>query len=308
MAQSKKESGFRSILRRVLVLALFLLIVIIGLDVLFYPQLSNYINEKNQNRVISTYEQKVAQLSTEDYSAYLTAAQAYNAALAKSGAKISDAFTAGEEDTNRTGDYWSLLKLDSTGVMGYLVIDKIKVNLPVYHGTDASVLDIGVGHLQGSSLPVGGESTHAVVSAHTGLPSAELFTKLDQLAVGDTFAVHILGSTLTYQVDQILTVLPDEVDALSIVPGKDYMTLVTCTPYGINSHRLLVRGVRIANPDEVQTENSPAVQQQTQTAEQNGFQKFLHSVFVVFADVFEAVITFVVKMSRLVMGWFGIAY
>jgi sortase A len=308
MAQETKAGSSGGTLRRILVIVLFGLIVLIGLNVLFYPQLSNYINEKNQSRVITGYDQKVAQLSSQDYSQYLAAAQAYNASLASGGTQISDAFQQAADDKSRKDPYWSLLKLDSTGVMGYLVIDKIKVNLPIYHGTDAGVLAAGVGHLQGSSLPVGGESTHAVLSAHTGLPSAELFTNLDQLAVGDTFAVHILGNTLTYQVDQILTVLPDEVDALSITPGKDYLTLVTCTPYGINSHRLLVRGVRIGNPADSQTENSPAVQQQTQAAEQNGFQKILHSIFVAFADAFEAVITFVVKMSRLVMGWFGIAY
>lgn len=307
LEKKKKESKARTVLRRVLVITFFLLFVIIGLNVLFYPQLSNYINSKNQSRIISSYDAKVASLSMEDYSQYLAAAQAYNADLASSGAKVQDAFSEGLEDTAHTGEYWSLLDVDGDGVMGYIIIDKIKVNLPIYHGTDASVLNVGAGHLQGSSLPVGGTNTHAVISAHTGLPSAELFTDLDQLTVGDTFTVHVLSETLTYQVDQILTVLPDEVDALAVTPGKDYMTLVTCTPYGINSHRLLVRGVRVENPAGQQTENSPAASQAA-AAEQSGFQKFMNWLFVAFADAFEAVITFVVKMSQLVMSWLGIAY
>ena len=246
----------RRILIRVLTLLIFIVILFIGLSVLLYPSVSNFVNEKNQSRVINIYDDGLVALSAADFTTYLDAAEDYNTQLTKSGLSVRDAFASFSDDTNRTDNYWRLLDLDGSGVMGYIVIGKIDVKLPIYHGTDEAVLQAGVGHMQGSSLPVGGESTHAVLSAHTGLPSAEYFTDIDQLVTGDTFELHVFGEVLTYEVDQIITVLPEEVDALAIVPGEDYVTLVTCTPYGVNTHRLLVRGRRVKN---VETENKPAV-------------------------------------------------
>jgi len=297
----------KRILRRTAVLVPFVLIVMIGMCVLLYPQMSNYINVKNQTRAIDTYVDTVSTLNYQDYSSYLQAAREYNARLAAGSTTVKDAFAAGQENGEaHTGDYWSLLNVDDDDVMGYIEIDKINVQLPIYHGTGEEVLSVGVGHLQGSSLPVGGAGTHAVLSAHTGMPSAQLFTDVDQLQLGDTFALKILGDTLTYQVDQILTVLPSDVDALSIVPGQDYVTLVTCTPYGINTHRLLIRGTRIQNPADYSettiSQNSESQKNQT------GLQKFGHKLLVGFSGVFEATITFFVRVSERIMDLFGVAY
>ncbi|MEA4814428.1 MAG: class C sortase [Oscillospiraceae bacterium] len=280
----------------------------IGLNVLLYPKMSNYINEKNQTRAIDTYIDAVSTMDYQDYSAILQAAQEYNVRLAAGSTTVKDAFAAGQEDNDtRTGTYWSLLNVDNDGAMGYVEIDKINVRLPIYHGTGDDVLSDGVGHLQGSSLPVGGAGTHAVLSAHTGMPSAELFTDIDQLQLGDTFAIKVLGDTLTYQVDQILTVLPSDVDALSIVPGQDYVTLVTCTPYGINTHRLLIRGTRIQNPVGETSETTISQNSETQK-NQTGLQRFGHKLFVGFSGVFEATITLFVRVSERIMDLFGVAY
>jgi sortase A len=291
------------------VLGVFLVILLIGLCVLLYPSVSNYINEKNASRVISIYDDKLTALSAADYSAYLEAAREYNARLAQSGLTVTDAFASGEKDEDRSSDYWTLLDLDGSGVMGYIVIDKIQVKLPLYHGTDEAVLQVGAGHIQGSSLPVGGKSTHAVMSAHTGLPSAEYFTDLDQLVLGDTFVLRIFGETLTYRVDQILTVLPHETEALSIVPGGDYATLITCTPYGVNSHRLLVRGTRTENAEtqtqEVSAGPSP---EPAAPAAPTGFEKAKNQVIKVFAAGFETLATWLVTVSEWGMDRLGIKY
>lgn len=301
----------RRILTRVLILAIFLVILFIGLSALLYPTVSNYINEKNQTRVINIYDENLAVLSAADYTAYLDAARDYNARLANSKIPVRDAFASFGKDTDRKGDYWKLLDLDGSSVMGYIVIDKIDVRLPIYHGSDETVLQAGVGHMQGSSLPVGGESTHAVLSAHTGLPSAEYFTDIDQLANGDTFELHVLGETLTYRVDQILTVLPDKLDALSIIPGEDHVTLVTCTPYGVNTFRLLVRGTRIENA-ETKSETAPAP-----TAEQKNpeaarpttwFQRAKGKTVQVLAVGLEKLATWFVKASEWGMDRLGIKY
>jgi len=293
----------------VLILLVFLLILFIGLSVLLYPSVSNYINEKNQSRVISIYDDNLTALSAADYTAYLEAARAYNTELAESGLSVHDAFSSADDDEDRTGEYWNLLDLDGTGVMGYIVIDKIDLTLPVYHGTDEAVLAAGVGHLQGSSLPVGGESTHAVLSAHTGLPSAEYFTDIDQLVEGDTFELHIFGEVLTYEVDQILTVLPDELDALAIVPGEDYVTLVTCTPYGVNTHRLLVRGTRIENT-ESEAEAVPTAEPETAESvqEPTWFQNAKDRTVEVFANGFEKLANWFVAAAEWGMDRLGIEY
>lgn len=210
---------------------------LIGISVLLYPAFSNYWNSKTQSRAIVDYESVLEYLEPEDYSAIFQAAYDYNEALHTVEFPL--------RDYEEIPGYYDSLKIEGTSIIGYVKIDKIGVELPVYHGTSDTVLNRGVGHLEGSSLPVGGESTHSVMSAHRGLPSAKLFTDLDRLEPGDTFQITVLDQVLTYQVDQIKVITPREIDDLQIVEGKDYCTLFTCTPYGVNTHRLLVRGIRI---------------------------------------------------------------
>ena len=210
---------------------------LIGISVLLYPSFSNFWNSKTQTRAIVNYESVLENLSEEDYEALFQQAYDYNEALYATAFPLVDY-------VNVPG-YYETLRLQGAAIMGYLKIDKIGVELPIYHGTSAEVLNRGVGHLEGSSLPVGGTSTHSVMSAHRGLPSAKLFTDLDRLEPGDTFQVVILNEILTYQVDQVKVILPTELNDLIIEEGKDYCTLFTCTPYGINTHRLLVRGIRV---------------------------------------------------------------
>lgn len=220
---------------------ILILIFLVGLSVMLYPTVSDYINQKNQSRAVASYSEEVENLSDVDYQAYFDAADDYNRRLAET----PDAFYRPEE----VSGYTDTLDVSGTGIMGYITISKIGVELPVYHGTSDGVLQVAAGHLEGSSLPVGGAGTHAVISAHRGLPSAKLFTNLDELEVGDTFTITVLDRELTYEVDQISIVLPTETDLLQPVEGKDYVTLMTCTPYGINTHRLLVRGKRIENAE-----------------------------------------------------------
>ena len=210
---------------------------LVGVSVLLYPAFSNYWNSKTQSRAITNYESVLEKIEPEDYSHIFEAAYDYNRRLyAIKSPLLYPELVEGYYDTLNVTDY---------GMIGYLKIDRIGVELPIYHGTAPEVLSVGVGHLEGSSLPVGGESTHSVMSAHRGLPSAKLFTDLDRLEPGDTFQITVLDQVLTYQVDQIKIVTPKEFKDLLIEEGKDYCTLFTCTPYGINTHRLLVRGIRI---------------------------------------------------------------
>lgn len=225
---------------------ILVLLFVIGLSLLLYPTLSDYWNSLHQSKAISDYADNVADLSKENYDELWTAAKSYNASLVPR----FNAFMLTDEQKEQ---YDSLLNVSGLGIMGYIEIPEINCSLPIYHGTDESVLQIAVGHISWSSLPTGGESTHCVLSGHRGLPSAKLFTNLDKLTEGSTFMLRVLDEVLTYEVDQILTVLPDEVDALQIVEGEDLCTLVTCTPYGINSHRLLVRGHRIENVEAAKT-------------------------------------------------------
>ncbi|MCD8217181.1 MAG: class C sortase [Clostridiales bacterium] len=241
MKKEKRPEGKKKGRLGVVALAL---ILIAGMMVLLYPTVSNWWNKRVQSRAVADYDAAVADLSEAEYAACIAAAEAYNAEIAALG---SAATIAAPELVDE--DYWDLLDVTGTGIMGYVTIDKINVQLPIYHGTSQSVLSAGAGHLEGSSLPIGGESTHSVISAHRGLPSAMLFTNLDQLEVGDTFVITVLDQVYTYEVDKISIVLPSEVENLYIEEGEDYCTLMTCTPYGINSHRLLVRGVRIDNAD-----------------------------------------------------------
>lgn len=219
------------------------LLLLAGVSLLLYPSLSDYWNSMHQTRAIASYAETVSQLDTAQYDEMWKAAQDYNRSLAQR----ETAFALTDE---QKAAYESLLDVSGLGVMGYIEIPEIDCSLPIYHGTEESVLQVAVGHLEWSSLPVGGEGTHCVLSGHRGLPSAKLFTNLDKLAVGDTFLLRVLDEVLTYEVDQILIVEPEQVDALGIGPGEDYCTLVTCTPYGINTHRLLVRGHRVENTPE----------------------------------------------------------
>lgn len=219
---------------------LLVAVLIVGVGLLVYPSLSDYWNSFHQTRAIASYSDAVSTMDNADYDRIWSEAEAYNAALAE---KANPYFFT-EEDQKL---YEDRLNISGTGVMGYIDIPEIKCTLPIYHGTSHAVLQIAVGHVEGTSLPVGGEGTHCVLSGHRGLPSARLFTDLDQLVAGDLFLLQILDETLTYEVDQIRIVLPTEVSDLTIEKGKDYCTLVTCTPYGVNSHRLLVRGHRVAN-------------------------------------------------------------
>ena len=227
--------------------AIVILMILTGLSLLLYPTVSDYLRSLAYRRTISGYTASVEQLDDVRYGELLAAARAYNERLAERGG-----FTLSLSQ-ERWAEYIGLLNVDDSGVMGYVSVPKVNISLPIYHGTDDSVLQSGVGHLEGSSLPVGGPGAHAVLSAHTGLPSAKLFTSIDQLVEGDAFTVRVLRETLTYQVDQILVVLPYQTDALRIEPGKEYCTLMTCTPYGVNSHRLLVRGRRIPTLPEEDT-------------------------------------------------------
>ena len=219
---------------------------IIGLSLLLYPTVSNYWNSLHQTRAIASYVEEVANLDEEKYEQIWEEARRYNASLAENGNTY-------EFSDEQKKEYEKLFNISGTGMMGYIEIPSIHCSLPIYHGTEESVLQVAVGHLEWSSLPTGGESTHCVLSGHRGLPSARLFTNLDELQEGDIFMLRILNEVLTYEVDQILIVEPEDTDELQIVPGKDYCTLVTCTPYGINTHRLLVRGHRIENPDETKS-------------------------------------------------------
>ena len=223
---------------------LLVLILLVGMSLILYPSVSDYWNSFHQSRAITNYAEAVAEIDNELYLALWDSAEEYNRRLAE----IDIQWEPSEE---LLAAYGRELNVNNSGIMAYIEIPKIDCRLPIYHGTRESVLQIAVGHIEGSSLPVGGTSTHCILSGHRGLPSARLFTDLDQLKEGDVFLLRTLDETLTYQVDQIHIVLPYELDDLRIQPGQDLCSLVTCTPYGVNSHRLLVRGHRIENAPEV---------------------------------------------------------
>jgi sortase A len=223
---------------------IFGLIFLVGVAVLLYPSVSNYINSKHQSRAISNYEELLNTITEEDYSKFWQEAYRYNEELVTK--PLS--FNLSEEEK---AEYKKILDPTGTGIMGYIEIENIGVNLPIYHGTEESVLQVGIGHLEGTSFPTGTTSTHAVLSGHRGLPSSKLFSDLDQMIVGDMFLLHIMDQTFAYQVDNISIVLPEEANSLSIINDKEYVTLVTCTPYGVNTHRLLVRAKRVDYNEEV---------------------------------------------------------
>lgn len=228
--QSKKK-------RDIIMTVVFGFIFLAGLSVMLYPTFSNWWNQRHQTRAVANYKEAVAEMDNDDTEQILAEAHAYNEQLAQLYAPFTN-FDA-------IPGYDDILNISGTGVMGYVSIPNINVELPIYHGTSEGVLQIATGHIQGSSLPVGGSSTHAVISGHRGLPSARLFTDLDQIVEGDTFTINVLNEVYTYEVERILIILPTETDKLAIFPGEDIVTLMTCTPYGVNSHRLLIRGHRI---------------------------------------------------------------
>lgn len=238
---------------------LFGLLFLIGFGILIYPTVSNQWNTYRQNQLISSYEDKVQNLEPEDFTSEWEKARTFNNTIPQNNL-YGDVF--GEDDGNlKNTEYWKVLNVADDGVMGYLSIPKINIKLAIYHGTSDKDLQTGVGHLNGSKLPIGGESTHSILAAHRGLPSARLFTDIDQLKAGDKFYIHVLDEVLAYKVDQILPMVDkDDLEtlekALQIEEGKDHVTLFTCTPYGVNSHRLLVRGTRVPyNGEEDATES-----------------------------------------------------
>lgn len=225
-----------------IVVILLIVVLLAGLSLLLYPFVSDYWNSLHQSRAIATYMEAVTELDEAAYEEWWDGAKTYNASLPGT----QNRFLPDKEEQR---NYEKLLDISGTGILGYVEIPNIDVLLPIYHGTDEEVLQVAIGHIEGSSLPVGGESTHCVISGHRGLPSSRLFTDLDQLTEGDIFILRVLDETLTYEVDQIHIVEPDDTSLLGIEEGQDLCTLITCTPYGVNSHRLLVRGHRVENQE-----------------------------------------------------------
>jgi len=238
-------------MRKHLSTILLILVFLTGLSLLLYPIVSDARNSMHQFHAIVEYTQQVSEADQALYDQMRADAQAYNETLSEK----ENRYVLSDEER---AEYENLLNVSGSGMIGYIEIPAIRCSLPICHGTDESVLRNAVGHIEGTSLPVGGAGTHCVLSGHRGLPSARLFTELDQVERGDVFLLHVLDETLTYEVDQILIVEPDELDALESEEGKDYCTLVTCTPYGVNSHRLLVRGHRVENQEESQTDHVAA--------------------------------------------------
>ncbi|MBR2797743.1 MAG: class C sortase [Clostridia bacterium] len=227
-------------MRKHLSTIILVIVLILGVMILLYPTVSDYWNSFHQSRAIASYLEEIENIDPVNYEREWARAEQYNEALLNK----PNRFVLSDEDY---AEYETLLNLTGSGIMGYIEIPKINCSLPVYHGTDEAVLQIAVGHIEGTSLPTGGPGTHTVLSGHRGLPSARLFTDLDQMEAGDLFVIRVMDRVMTYMVDQVLIVLPEEMDGLAIDPDEDYCTLVTCTPYGINSHRLLVRGRRTDN-------------------------------------------------------------
>lgn len=247
-------------MKRILINTIVGLLFLTGFGILAYPTVSDQWNTYRQNRLISGYQEAVEQMEPEDYTREWDAAYGFNDTFSRNNL-YGDVFGEGEEDLTAT-EYWKVLNIAGDGVMGYLSIPKINIKLAVYHGTADDVLQTGVGHLNGTKLPIGGEGTHSVLAAHRGLPSARLFTDVDQLGRGDRFYIRILDETLAYEVDQVLPMVDKDdmetlEEALQVEEGEDYVTLFTCTPYGVNSHRLLVRGTRVPYNGEEEAASTP---------------------------------------------------
>lgn len=254
-----------------------IIVCLVAVSVIVYPLISNYYAEKNKSLVLTEYAETVKAIDDKDLTAILTAAREYNAALVPSTAIIESAFSAGALQA-AAENYDSLLNVCDSSMMGYIEIPQINVHLPIYHGTDSETLENGIGHLLGSSLPVGGESTHAVLTGHSGMATEKMFTDLDQLKTGDIFYIHSLNDTLAYEVDQIKTVLPDNTDYLGIEKDADYCTLITCTPYAVNTHRLLVRGHRVEY--EESAELTAPSEQNAEAASSTWMQEYVKGIMI----------------------------
>lgn len=273
----------RKEIKEKLTIFLFILMIVVGLGIILYPLISNQLSKMNYQKVIDNYQNTVHQKKNSQNEQFINEARAYNHALTST--NIVDVFQNPKSESSN--EYLSILNINNNGMMGYISIPKIDVRIPIYHGTSSDILQKGVGHLEGSSFPVGGENTHAILSAHRGLPSSRLFTDLDQLEEGDVFYIYILDQVFAYQVNQVLVTEPSETDALRIVDGKDYVTLVTCTPYAINTHRLLVRGERIEyNSD---TEAQVAVDKSLSTAD-----------IILYVSLFVAIIFIIIAIVALI--------
>lgn len=263
----------------------------LGFLIMLYPMISSYLNSVEYADIIAEYAEATNQYSEKKSNALFDAAINYNATI--NTFSIIDVFS----NPNRTEseDYQNILNIDGKGLMGYISIPKIDVRIPIYHGTSSKVLEKGVGHLEGSSFPVGGMSTHTILSAHRGLPSAKLFTDLDQLKEGDKFYIYILDQALAYEVDQILVVEPSETEALQLQEGKDYVTLVTCTPYAINTHRLLVRGTRVEYDEQIA--QSTPVEKKVSSSDKILYIGIIFAVLLLIFAIFQ--ITTIKKKKRL---------
>ncbi len=259
---------------------LLILVFVVGLGILLYPNISDFFNQRNSSKSISEYDETVAQLNAETRAELFQESTSYNEVL-----QTNPVGRFADMTEEMKQEYYSTLNLDGSGMMCYLKIDKLGLNLPVYHGTTEDVLQKYVGHIEGTSMPVGGESTHAGLSGHRGLPSAVLFTNLDRMEVGDVFSIIILGEEHFYQIDQIVTVLPNDLSPLAIEPGMDFVTLVTCTPYGENTHRLMIRGARI--------QKEQAEQAIEESQENTGFKMTREQIVNVIAVVMGSVFLFV---------------
>lgn len=262
----------------VIIVCVFLL----GLSLLLYPTVSDWWNTFHQSRAVASYIEKVSTMEDDEYNNILNQAREYNSTVADKGIK----FRLSDDELKK---YESVLNITDSGIMGYVEIPKINCKLPIYHGIDDSILQVAIGHIAGTSLPVGGESSHCVISGHRGLPSARLFTDIDKLNQSDTFAIHVLDETLYYEVDQIRIVKPEQTENIRITKGEDYCTLVTCTPYGVNSHRLLVRGHRLQN----QKDSSARV-----TADAIQYEPIIIVPFIALPILIVLIIIFIIRGRR----------
>lgn len=281
-----------------ILLIISIILILGGLVIFLYPTVSNYLAEKNQVEIIREYEEMVVQINENQINEEMQKAKTYNENL--SGEPVHDPFVAGSGYA-LPENYKEVLNLSEDGVMAYIEIPKISVYLPIYHGTSNEVLEKGVGHIQSTSIPIGGISTHSVLTGHTGLPSAELFTRLDELVVGDIFYIHVLNEVLTYKIYETKVILPDEIDELQITSGKDLITLVTCTPYGINTHRLLVKAERteyeeyVTDEKEINTDNSNSENKEEKNYYIEGI-KIGISIFI--AIIIIMTIIFIIKKKK----------
>lgn len=281
-----------------ILLIISIILILGGLVIFLYPTVSNYLAEKNQVEIIREYEEMVVQINENQINQEMQKAQTYNENL--SGEPVHDPFVEGSGYA-LPENYTEVLNLAKDGVMAYIEIPKISVYLPIYHGTSNEVLENGVGHIQSTSVPIGGESTHSVLTGHTGLPSAELFTRLDELVVGDIFYIHVLNEVLTYKIYETKVILPDEIDELQITSGRDLITLVTCTPYGVNTHRLLVKAERteyeeyVTDEKEINTDNSNSENKEEKNYYIEGI-KIGISIFI--AIIIIMTIIFIIKKKK----------